>query len=124
VGHPFQGVAMVENMPSIPQFDFDDSTVTALRFEREIVILELEDVQLSDDDLRKASIRLTGVHSIIRDGMAVDNLGMECEDGEVLTLEYTPKTLHLIVEWNDFKKHHSVTHSYKIECDSVEVEIH
>lgn len=109
-------------MQSVPRIGFHESSVVGVRREGGTLTLELEGVHLGDD-LRTASIRLTGVQTIIRDGTAVDDLGSGA-DGEVLTLKHTQRTLHLIVEWTDFKKHQSVTHSYKIECDSVEVKIH
>lgn len=63
------------------------------------------------------------IQAVARDGILVDDLTPEYEDGEVLTLEHTPNSLYLIVEWNDFKKHLSVTRSYRISCGSLRVEI-
>jgi hypothetical protein len=114
---------MEERMQSTKRIGFHESSVVGIRREDGTVTIELEGVHLGDD-LRAASIRLTGVQTIIRDGVAVDDLASECEEGEVLTLQHTQNTLHLIVEWTDFKKHQSLTHSYKVECDLVEIEIH
>lgn len=114
---------MENRMQSTQKIGFHESSVVSVRRVGGTITVELEGVQLGDD-LRPASIRLSGVQTIIRDGVAVNDLASEFADGEVLTLEHTPKALHLIVEWTDFKKHHSLTHSYRIECDSIEVEIH
>ena len=50
-----------------------------------------------DDQLRNVSVRLNGVDQIMRDGLPVDDFAMECEDGEVLTLETGPDSIRLIV---------------------------
>jgi hypothetical protein len=110
-------------MQSIQRTGFHESTVATVLLKRGMLTLDLEGVHLGAQ-LRAASIRLTGVKTIIRDGVAVDDLGSEVEGDEVLTLEHTQRTLHLIIEWTDFEKHHSATHSYKIEGDSIEVEVH
>jgi len=117
------GGGVSASMQSTQRIGFHESDVVGIRRENGMIILELEGVHLGDE-LRNASIRLTGVKTIIRDGMAIDDMAWECEAGEVLTLKHTQDTFHLIVEWTDFKKHQSQTHSYKIECDSVDVEIH
>jgi hypothetical protein len=84
--------------------------------------LLLEGVRAADV-VSAASVQLNGIRSITRDGLRVDDLVFEYEDGEILTLERTPTGIHLIVEWTDFKNHKSVTRSYNVECDSVKIDV-
>lgn len=102
---------------------FHEATVAHVSRIDSKITLSLEGVR-SGNLTRPATIRLDGVRSIIRDGIKVDDLLCEHEDGEVLTLEQTPTGIQLIVEWTDFQKHESITRSYRIECDSVEIEVH
>jgi len=74
--------------------------------------------------MRNASVRLMGVLTIICDGKIVDDFVPVYEDGEILTLEHTENTAHLIVDWTDFKKHQNQTRSYEITCASIKVETH
>jgi hypothetical protein len=90
-------------MQSNQRISFHESSVVGFRRLAGTVILELEGVHV-DDNLRTASIRLMDIRAIARDGIPGDDLTPECEDGEVLTLEHTPNSLYLIVEWNDFKR--------------------
>ena len=86
---------MSASMQSTQRIGFHESDVVGIRRENGMIILELEGVHLGDE-LRNASIRLTGVKTIIRDGMAIDDMAWECEAGEVLTLKHTQDTFHLI----------------------------
>lgn len=101
---------------------FHESSIVAMRREDGTVTLELEGVHLGEK-ICSAVISLKGVQIVTCDGVEVGALVEEAEDGEVLTLRHTEATLHLIVEWTDFKKHQSTTRSYRFQCNSVEVEI-
>ncbi|MGA2438577.1 MAG: hypothetical protein ABSF57_08710 [Acidobacteriaceae bacterium] len=109
-------------MQSSQFFGFHESSIVGVHQVGGTITLELDDVQLGEE-MRAVVIRLIGVKSITRDGIEVADLVMEYEDGEILTLEHTETTSHLIVEWNDFKQHLSKTHSYRMIFDSIEIEI-
>jgi hypothetical protein len=70
---------------------------------------------------KEASIHVTGAHKILRDGIAVNHLAMESEDGEVLSLQCTGGVATLLVEWNDFGNHRSSIIAYRVECDSLSI---
>jgi hypothetical protein len=109
-------------MHSTQRISFHESSLVSSRYVGRTLALELEGVHV-EDDTRDVSIRLEGVSTILRDGTQVESFTEECEDGEILTLEYTEASMYLIVEWTDFKSHTSETHSYRFACDSVSVEI-
>ena len=101
---------------------FHEASIVGLRHEGGTVTFELEGVHLGAE-MHSAIIQLKGVQKITRNGVQVKNLVMESDDGEILTLQNTGTTLRLLVEWNDFKKHHSQTSSYRITSNSIKVEI-
>jgi hypothetical protein len=109
-------------MQSAQTIGFHESSLVGVSREDGNITLELEGVHVGNE-LHFAVVCLKGVQSLTCDGFGVDDLVPEAEDGEVLTLQHTKNTLHLIVEWNDFKKRQSKTSSYRIACNLVEVEI-
>src|SRR5689334_12204321 len=110
-------------MQSIQKMGFHESSLIASSHVKRTIILELEGVHVADDT-RSVSIRLEDVKAVLRDGVEADQFAPEYEDGEILTLEYSHNSLFVIVEFTDFKSHANHTHSYRIACDSVQVEIH
>jgi len=109
-------------MQSSQTIGFHESTLVGVHRAGGTITLELEDVHLGDE-IHSAVIRLSGVKSLTQDGTAVEDLILECKDGEILTLQHTETAMQLIIEWTDFKKHLSETHSYRIIFDSIETEI-
>jgi hypothetical protein len=109
-------------MQSLPTISFHEASIIDFVVKGETITLKLEGVRLGEET-HTAVIQLKGVRTLTRDGIGVQDLVSEPEDGEVLTLEYTESTLYLIVEWTDFKRHHSETHSYQIICNSIQVEL-
>jgi hypothetical protein len=102
---------------------FHESSIARIRRDGTTITLELEGVHFEMGTL-SASVRLMGVQTITRDGIEVGDLVPESEDGEVLTLQSTENTLHLIVEWPDFENHQNQTRSYRITYDALEIEIY
>jgi hypothetical protein len=110
-------------MESTQKFGFHEAGLTGIRRAADgTIYILLEGVHV-DDQTPNASACLKGVRQIVRDGSVIDDFTMEYEDGEVLTLEYTPDSVRLIVEWNDFQNHHQTTRSYQIVCESVRIEL-
>jgi hypothetical protein len=102
---------------------FHEATLSGVRRDEDgSICLMFEGVHV-DNQVRSAIICLTQVRQIIRDGSPVDDFTMECQDCEVLTLDRTPVSLHLIVEWNDFESHRHLTRSYHIACESVSANV-
>jgi hypothetical protein len=99
-----------------------ESSIVGFRLESATLTIELEGVHRGNE-VASATIRLFGVKSIERDGIAIRALPQELDDGEVLTLEHTEETLELLAEWTDFKTHLSETHSYRVICDSLTIKI-
>jgi hypothetical protein len=110
-------------MHSTQRVSFHESSLVGWRHLGGTLTLELEGAYVGGD-IRNVSLRLEAVSTVLRDGVAVESFTSEFQDGEVLTLEYTETSLHVIVEWTDFKSHQSQTHSYRIACESISVEIH
>jgi len=112
---------MGENMQSTQRIGFHESTINSVHNEAGALVVELDGVHFGDT-VRPASVRIAGIQAITRDGIPTVDLLEECKDGEVLTLQYSDQVVQLIVECTDFKNHRSQTYSYRIACDSVEVE--
>jgi hypothetical protein len=83
---------MGENMESTQRLGFHESTIASVRNEAGSLIVELDGVHFGDS-VRPASIRVTGIRAITRDGIPAADLLPECEDGEVLTLQYSEQVL-------------------------------
>ena len=107
-------------MNSDSYISFHEATMMGIKRVDEEICFLLEDVYVENQH-RSASVYLKGVSRILRDGSPVDDLTMECSDGEILTLKYRSGSAQLIIEWNDFKEHSHETRSYQIDCKAFEV---
>lgn len=96
-----------------------ESTVIALSRDGAVVRLKLEGAHLGDLKT-SGTINFLNVRQLLIDGMVSSEIGMELSDGEVLTLSCTNEESKLIIEWNDFQSHTSITKSYVIACDGAE----
>ncbi len=108
-------------MQSAQKIGFHESTISRVRNEDKSRVIELDGVHFGET-VQTALVRIKGVEAITRDGIPIEEALAECSDGEVLRLEYSDQVVQLIVECTDFKNHRSQTYSYRIACDSVEVE--
>ena len=104
------------------KLSFHESSLVSWHYFGGALTLKFEGVHV-EEAIRNAVLRLEAVSSILRDRVPVESFASEFEDGEVLTLEYTRTSLYVIIEWTDFKNHKSETHSYRIACESLSVEI-
>jgi hypothetical protein len=110
-------------MHSTQRISFHESSLVSWRDLGATLTLELEEVHVGSE-MRCISLELEAVSTVLRDGVHVESFDSEFKDGEILTLEYTETSLYMIVEWTDFGSHKSQTHSYRIACDEISVEIH
>jgi hypothetical protein len=113
----------VRHMQSTQRISFHESSLVGSFRVDTTTTLKLEGVHV-EGNTRNVSIRLEHVNTVLVDGTELEDFPEVCENGEILTLEYTQKSLYMIVECTDFKNHKSQTHSYRIGCDSLNVEIH
>jgi hypothetical protein len=106
-------------MLQIKNLYFHESTIVAFSGKGALVELNLDDVQ---KDSEKISVRIAfvGVNRISVDGEVVKAIDMVFPDGEVLTLKLADREAELIVEWNDFGSHTSITKAYRIEYEKLE----
>ena len=109
-------------MNSFSEISFHEANLDTIAAENATLTLELSDVYTKQGK-RSASVILTEIGLIIRDGVEVNSISMEAPDGEILTLQENPKGLHMIVEWSDFKTHKRYTCSYRFESGSVQVKV-
>ena len=110
-------------MQSAQRISFHESSLVGSFRVDKMITLKLEGVHV-EGNTRNVSIRLEDVNTVLRDGVEIEDFVGICGDGEILTLEYAQKYLYMIVECTDFKNHNSQTHSYRIACDSLKVEMH
>ena len=67
---------------------------------------------------------LLGVREILVDGVPQnERIGMESDDGEVLTLDQTGNLIELIVLWNEYSPRNSTTVAYSFVCDAVRIHL-
>lgn len=103
------------------QISFHESTVRFFSANNAIVELGLEDVLL---DGKKVDIilKMSTVSWLSRDREPANSLGMEADDGEVLTLDINDEGFTLIIEWHDFKNKKSSTKYYEIYGNNISIE--
>jgi hypothetical protein len=97
---------------------FHDSSLVAIVHHDDDASLSFENVYV-DGVLRFAEVILNGVIQISRDNSPIEKLEIVHDDGEVLELSAIDGTLTMLVEWVDYKRHLSTTHSYQITCKSI-----
>jgi hypothetical protein len=95
------------------ELSFHEATVAAFARRDDTVRLALSDVR-DRDRRRSVYLEVREVVEIVSDGVVVDTVSMEHEDGEVMTLDVSDENIYLIVQWNDFDNRTSVTKSYRI----------
>lgn len=97
------------------QISFHEATIREIyTFNRIITIIV--DEAIVESVKSSVRIELHDVSNIDRDGVLIDSLRMEKQDGEVLSLSTTSTGIDLIVEWNDFSPLISGTRAYKVQC--------
>ena len=83
------------------KISFHDATIREIHTLDQAISIVVD--QASVESLKSAvRIELRDVTSIDRDGVSIDSLRMEKEDGEVLSLSTTSTGIELVVEWHDF----------------------
>jgi len=110
-----------EQMLAHNSLGFHESTLTGIDANGQNMVLGFEDVKLGER-LVKARIIIQGIRSIICNGQVKMAIGLESNDAEVLSVDFTTEQIKLIVEWNDFANHSSHTSSYIFSCGSYELQ--
>ena len=95
---------------------FHDSTLTSISREGSAICLGLDSVYVNGT-LRSAKVFLINVGDMTSQGLPIDDLRMEGDDGEILTLEPTEEGVKLILIWENYKTRSQVTKSYRINCE-------
>lgn len=108
-------------MINYKDIDFEDATVTAIIHNKKSVQLELEEATLSDNTKVSVIIDFKGIRQLLTDNIPVNEISMVYPDGEMLHLSFADHVAELITEWNEFTSHHSITRSYKIEFDDMDI---
>ncbi|EGR0130071.1 hypothetical protein L3I75_001198 [Vibrio vulnificus] len=103
-------------------FEFHESTVTNFLFADGSFVIELEDVSF-DETKVKVIVEVESVSRILIDSELADIVTMPAEDGEVLSFKLGKSRLDVLIEWNDFSIGKSVTHSYDITGEKLNVTV-
>lgn len=103
-------------------FEFHESTVTNFSFDDGSFLIELEDVSF-DKTKVKVTVEVESVSRILIDSELVDIVTMSAGDGEVLSLKLGESRLDVLIEWNDFSRGKSITHSYDIKGEKLNVTV-
>ena len=100
---------------NVAEISFHEATIREIHTLDQAISIVVD--QASVESLKSAvRIERRDVTSIDRDGMSIDSLRMEKEDGEVLSLSTTSTGIELVVEWHDFLPLVSETIAYKVQC--------
>lgn len=105
-------------MIDLKGISFHESTVIAFCRKESIVDLELDSV-FTNGLLSHFCIRVSGVTSVLIDGIPSNDDLMHADDGEVFTLELFENSFSLIVEWNGFSREMSLVKSYQVIGENV-----
>jgi hypothetical protein len=92
---------------------FHEATVVGFCRHDAVFELELEDV-LVEQKKSRVLLMVQPVLGVTIDGEPSNDLLMEADDGEILTLELSDDFLSMVIEWNDFSHKKSVTKSYHV----------
>jgi len=104
------------------EFGFHESTVTGFQFSDGIFLMELEDVSCGEKFV-KVRIEVEAVSTMCVDSDSTAMVTMPTGDGEVLSLDIRDAEVDALIEWNDFSKGESITHSYGVVGEKVNVAV-
>lgn len=85
----------------LTEVGFHEATIVALSHAKGEIRLRLERVS-TPDGTRNLEVVIDGVRSVLRDGVLIEELRLEREDGEILALREATDGVVFAVEWNDF----------------------
>ncbi len=105
-------------MNALPNEGYHESTVCDLYLNDNTLTLVLDGVNVNNKK-EKIILNLKNVKKIEIEGEESNNIEMETDDGEILTLEVKEDSLSAIIEWNDFSNHTSIIKAYLIIGDKV-----
>jgi hypothetical protein len=92
---------MTQANQDLAQVSFHEATIVNISRLGDVVDLALDGVLIADTR-RPANVTVEGVRGVLRDGSPANELHMEEEDGEILTLREEGEDVILVVQWNDF----------------------
>jgi hypothetical protein len=101
---------------------FHDSALVAINHRGDDISLLFENVYV-DGTWRFAELDLKGIIDITCDGEPIEKIEIIYDDGEVLKLSTTDKELSMLIIWTDFKNDIDQTHSYRVTCKSIAINI-
>ena len=97
------------------KISFHEATIRNIHNINRTIIMVVDDASV-ESVKNSVQIELRDVMSVHRDGVLVDSLRMEKEDGEILSLITTSTGIELVVEWHDFSPLVYETRAYKVQC--------
>lgn len=100
---------------SVSKISFHESAIRDIHTLSRAITIVVDEV-LVESVKSSVQIELRDVMSVHRDGVLIDSLKMEKEDGEILSLSMTSTGIELVVEWNDFSPLVSDIRAYKVQC--------
>jgi hypothetical protein len=107
---------------TIDDISFHESTVVELYKDTTSIHLKIQDA-LVNAVATPLLVSFDGVRELSIDSSLSDGIWKEHEDGEILTFARAgPGVFELVIEWNDFPHHSSVTKSYRIVCDDIRLQ--
>jgi hypothetical protein len=109
-------------METILNGGFHESTITTLALDGSTMTIGLEGVHRRNT-IQDLVVIFLGVREVLVDGVPRGRIGMESDDGEVLTLDQTGNLIELIVLWNEYSPRKSTTASYRFVCEAVQIRL-
>ena len=99
---------------------FHESTILDLSKKEGTISIKVTDAEVGHNGKRiSVLVVFYGVCELKIDNVISKNLGMECEDGEIVTLRRDGDGVFLLVTWHDFKTKSIITKSYRFSCSNI-----
>ena len=102
----------------LASFSFHDASLTGASSQNSALILDVEYYDQNDEEA-KAAAAISGIETILRDGVPVKNFNMETADGEIYQLSQEGHEVTLIMIWHHYSPHSRVMHTYTMRGTSI-----
>ena len=100
-------------------YGFHEATVTGLVIDDDNLLLQFDDVTVTDGSKIRVKLECRSISSLLRDNQPWHSIDDEILDGEVLTLDKDEHSIRMIIEWHDWPNRKTITHSYDVEAASI-----
>ena len=102
----------------LASFSFHDASLTGASSQDSTIILNVEYYDEKDEEA-SAIATITGVATILRDGVAVQSFDMETSDGEIYRLARDENEVTLVIFWHQYTPYARVMRTYTMHGPNI-----